>query len=266
MTGQSFPRWLLRRPSDEAAARVFCFPYSGVGASMFNRWPRVITPDSPAAGSRRARPAAPGGVEVCPVQLPARENRVREPHHGSYRALAEAVVEPLAPYLDRPFVFFGHCAGALPAFETAVRLAELDLPVPRRIVVSAQVAPQDCPHDRFLDLDDEQLTAELAQVVVSRGGLPHPLLLELTLQVLHQDLAANREYRRATPLPVPSGITVVSWSDDAEIGAPLLRGWRDWSHDVRFAELPGGHYEFLTAPPQLLDLIADSATPMAVTP
>lgn len=240
-TTRGFPRWLLRRPADEAAARVFCFPYSGVGASMFNRWPRWLKT-----------------VEVCPIQLPARENRIREPHYGTYQQLAESVVDPLRPYLDRPFVFFGHCAGSLPAFETALRLAELGLPTPQRLVVSAQAPPHHCPHDRFLDLTDEELAAELGKIVMARGGEPHPLLIELTLDMLHRDLDANRVYTRERTV-LPFGVTVVHWSADHEVDLGLLRDWHGYADDVRFAELPGGHYEFLTAPAPLLDLLTGHA-------
>lgn len=236
MTG--FTRWLLRRPAQEAKARVFCFPYSGVGASMFNRWPRWLD----------------GDVEVCPVQFPARENRVREPHFGTYQALSEDIAEALAPHLDRPYTFFGHCAGALPAYETALRLAESGHPEPARLVVSAQAPPHHCPHDRFLDLDDAQLGAELGAIAVARGGEAHPQLIELTLSVLHQDLEANRVYTRArTPLPGP--VSIVNWSADPEVDLALLDDWRGYSGDVRFHELPGEHYTFLTAPPELLTLL-----------
>ena len=234
-----FPTRLLRRPSEDAEARVFCFPYSGVGGSMFSQWPRAI-----------------GTAEVCPIQLPARENRVREPHYGTYQELAAELVEQLLPYLDRPFVLFGHCAGALPAFETAALLAERGLPLPHRLVVSAQVPPHHCPQDRFLDMDDEQLGRELGRIIVERGGEPHPALIELTLEVLHQDLDANRVYRRPSPLVLPVGVTALHWADDEEITPEQIRPWREYSSDVRFSVLDGGHYAFLSAPQQLMDLFA----------
>ncbi|SDX63412.1 Surfactin synthase thioesterase subunit [Amycolatopsis xylanica] len=237
MTG----RWLLRKPSADATARVFCFPYSGMGASMFSRWPRSL-----------------GDVDVCLIQPPGRENRSREPHFGDYASFASTVAEYLEPYLDVPFVFFGHCAGALPAFETAYELASRGLPTPSRLFVSAQVAPHDCPHDRFLDLSDAELKAELENLAVLRGGSPHPALIELALEVLHQDLEVNRVYRRSEPVSIPSPITVVHWSADVEVTAAQLEGWKDYSASTDFVTLDGGHYEFLAAPQALLDLLQGS--------
>ena len=237
MTG--FSRWLLRRPSEEAKARVFCFPYSGVGASMFSRWPHLLD----------------GDVEVCPIQFPARENRIREPHFGTYQALSQDIAEALLPHLDRPFTFFGHCAGALPAYETALRLVEGGHPAPEHLVVSAQAPPHHCPHDRFLDLTDEELGAELGAIAEARGGQAHPLLIELTLSVLHQDLEATRVYSRQRTA-LPGAVTVVNWSHDPEVDVRLLSDWRGYGDDVRFSELPGEHYTFLTAPPELLSILA----------
>jgi surfactin synthase thioesterase subunit len=232
-------RWLLRIPSGESDGRIFCFPYSGVGASMFNRWPRWI-----------------GRFEVCPVQLPGRENRVREAHPRTHQELAEVLTGELLPFLDRPFVFFGHCAGALPAFEVARRLDGQNLPEPRRLVVSAQVAPHHCPHDRFLDCTDDELVDELKRLTVERGGEPHPALLALSLAVLRKDLDANRVYRLAEPVPIPMDITVLHWSGDPEVTRPELDGWSHYAPAVRFTVLDGGHYDFLTAPDALLDLLS----------
>lgn len=235
-------RWLLRRPDPTAAARIFCFPYSGIGASMFRRWPRRIGP-----------------VEVVLVQPPGRENRTREPHFGSYPQLAAVLAEQLRPWTGTPYVLFGHCAAALPAYETARRLIATGQPAPARLVVSAQVPPHHGPHDRMLGYDDERLAAELRSLVVLRGGEPHPLLIELTLGVLKRDLAASRAYRHPEPARLPAGITVLHWADDPEVTEGELAGWRHYSDDVRFAVLPGGHWDFLGAPAGLRAELARAA-------
>lgn len=240
------PRWLLRRPSIDAHARLFCFPYSGCGASMYYRWPRRI-----------------GQIEVCLIQLPARENRIREPHYGTYEALASALVEHLQPYLDRPFGFFGHCGGALPGVELTHQLHEAGLPTPERVFVSSQVAPHEGPYGRFLGLDVDELADELRQLIITLGRDPSPALIEMGLELMSQDLEANRLYQPDGLRHLPCGITVIGWTEDNEIPMHMMDGWRDLSADCRFALLDGGHYDFLAAPPALLaeierDLSADA--------
>lgn len=85
---------------------------------MFNAWP--------------ARFGADDGIEVCAVQLPGRENRMREPHYGTYEELAGHLVEALTPYLDRPFAFFGHCAGSLRRSRRRGCSPRVNCPFPRR--------------------------------------------------------------------------------------------------------------------------------------
>ncbi|MFF0745353.1 thioesterase II family protein [Streptomyces sp. NPDC004111] len=240
------PKWLLRKPDPEAAARLFCFPYSGCGASMYHRWPRRI-----------------GDVEVCLVQLPHRESRVREPHYGTYEELAGPLMEHLLPHLDRPFGFFGHCGGALPGVELAIRLHEEGLPVPRQLFLSSQVAPQDGPYGRFLDMTDDELAVQLGELITSLGGTPDPRLVRLGLGLLGQDLEANRRYHRADPVVLPSGITVVGWTEDREIPMDLMGGWKAWSRDCRQVLLEGEHYDFLHAPRALLDLFSAGLSPSA---
>src|SRR6185503_20040560 len=214
------PRWLLRRPSSDAAARLFCFPYSGSGASMYRSWPRRI-----------------GSIEVCPIQPPARENRIREPHYGTYEALAAALVDYLPPYLDRPFGFFGDCGGALPGVELTRQLEAAGLPTPRRLFISSQVAPHDGPYGRFLGLSRDELADELRKLIVALGGSPAPALVAMGLDLLSQDLEANRRYRSDGPRRLPCGITVIGWTEDREIPMPLMQGWRELSEECRFALL-----------------------------
>jgi surfactin synthase thioesterase subunit len=54
--------------------RLFCFPYAGAGASIFNSWPNQLQPD----------------VDLCAVQAPGRETRC-----------AEELIAELPPMIDR---------------------------------------------------------------------------------------------------------------------------------------------------------------------
>ncbi|MFE5326286.1 thioesterase II family protein [Embleya sp. NPDC056575] len=241
MTSGSAPAtspWFVRPPAGDHPARLFCFPYSGSGASAFSAWPAAID-----------------DVEVCPVQFPGRESRLAEPHYGSYEDLAAALVEPLAARLDRPFAFFGHCAGALPAFETVVRLAELDLPGPHCLFVSGQPAPHDAASDRMLTMTEAELRAELVSVVRGRGIEPRPDMVEVGMSVLLEDLAAARAYRRVEPVRLGCPIVVLHWRDDPDVTPDQLEGWRRYADSVEIRVVEGGHHDFMNAPDELLKLL-----------
>ena len=231
-------RWLLRPPSPAFGARLFCFPYSGCGATMYRRWPANIGP-----------------VEICPLQLPGRENRTREPHYGTYEQLADSLSPALLPYLDRPYGFFGHCGGVLPGFETAIRLVEHGCRPPAHFFVSAEVAPHDGPFGRFLWMPPGELRGEIRQLSTAVSGVePLPEMVDFLLEVLMADLEANRRYRKSAPVALPCPITVFHWDQDPDVKLDLMSGWRDCG-STRFQTLKGGHYQFLDAPEALLNEI-----------
>lgn len=231
--------WFLRQPSNEAAARLFCLPYSGCGASMYRQWPDLVA-----------------DIEICPIQLPGRENRLREEPYGSYERLA---------YLDRPFGFFGHCGSALPAYETTVRLAQRGLPVPACLFVSSQVAPHQGPHGRFLHMTDDELADEVRRLIIELGGRLRPDLVELSLEVLRADIEANKRYRPELPVWLPCPISALGWSRDAEVDPASMAGWSECGRTT-FRVLDGPHYQFIQAPQALLDVFPlDMGRPSALS-
>ncbi|CAM5331254.1 thioesterase [Streptomyces spiroverticillatus] len=235
-------RLFLRAPLPEARARVFLLPYSGCGASMYRQWPALHE-----------------GVNFCPVQLPGRENRMREAPFDSYEELADSLAEELLPHLDRPYALFGHCSSALAAYETALRLVERGCPPPARLVVSSEVAPQDGPYGRFLQMTDEELAAELRALMIGLGGEPHPDLIDLTLRVLRHDVEVNKRYHVAEPTRLPCPVTSLGWSRDTGIEPRLMSGWSACG-DVDDVVLDGDHYAFVDAPADLVRLFTDTFT------
>jgi len=225
-------RWLLRAPSPQARARIFCLPYPGCGASMYRRWPRYL-----------------GTTELCPVQLPGRENRLREPLPSTLEELADTLADGLGPALDRPFALFGHCGAAVVAFVAAQRLQAGAMP-PSRLFVSSQPAPHDGPPSRFLGLAEDALRTELARLIRELDGDPVPAFVDLGLRVLRADIEAHRRYTPPAPAPLGVPLTAIGWTGDTEVPLDALHGWSAYG-DVRHHRLDGGHFSFLDAPPAL---------------
>ncbi|MFJ3224240.1 thioesterase II family protein [Streptomyces sp. NPDC086783] len=230
--------WFVRPPSADPLARIFCFPFSGSGASAFSAWPATLD-----------------DVEICPVQFPGRENRLGHPHYGTYENLATDLVEALTPLLDRPFAFFAHCAGALPAYESVLALAERGLPTPECLIVSGQMAPHDAAGDRMLAMSESELRAEVEAFVRSRGIEPRPDMIAMGLMVLLRDHAAAAAYRRVEAVQVPCPVVVVHWRDDTDVSLAGLQGWRRYADSVEFRVVDGGHYDFMDAPHELRKLL-----------
>jgi surfactin synthase thioesterase subunit len=221
-------RWFIcqtRRPG--AAVQLFCLPYAGAGASAFRAW-------SAAFGER---------VEVVAVQLPGRENRIREPIEIDPVPIAGAI----AARADRPFAIFGHSLGGRLGFETIRALRRAGGPQPIRFYPSASRPPDEIsagPLDGLSRLDDDELLDRLADA----GGFPaavlaEPELVALILPVLRADLTWVDDYRYDPEPPLDMPLTAFAGSRDEGVSPDQVAGWRRHSAaGGSLRTLDGGHF------------------------
>lgn len=243
--------WLLDfggRP--QATFRLVCLSSAGSGAAMYRPW----------------RDALPADVDVCAVQLPGRENRLREPPVTSITALADALARELAPALDRPYAIFGHSMGALLAYLLVHRLARAGAPTPELLFVSGHRAPH-LPDDAtpVHGLPDDALIAEIGRRYdgIPAEVLQHRDLLELLLPTLRADLTAVETYRHVDLGPLSCPLVACGGSADRRASAEQLGAWkRHTVADFRQEEYPGGHFYLqnpLTRSRLLAQVLADLA-------
>ncbi|WP_329430743.1 thioesterase domain-containing protein [Streptosporangium sp. NBC_01495] len=237
---RSRPTWLLRTPDPEARARLWCLPYPGSGASMYHGWPAEVD-----------------GIELCPVQLPGRENRLREPLFESYAAVAAEMLEGLEPYLDRPFGFISHCGTVFIGYEATLLLMERGGPLPGHLFASSMVPPHRASWPSILRLDEEQVGALVSDLMRARGAEPLPELVEMAADVMRADVAAYSRFDRTDPVELPCPITAIGWSGDTQIPPEQMAGWEAYG-EARYTVLDGGHWSYLQAPAALLDEISRS--------
>jgi len=241
-------RCLLTPPDPTARVRVFCFPHAGAGATTYQPWIRRLQ------GT---------GVHVCPVQLPGRENRFREPAFDRLDPLLDELADSLAPAADLPFAVFGHSLGALVAFGLTQRWHAAGGPLPRRLFVSGRIAPHlRDPRSTLHQLDD----AGLIRVLRELGGIPSSILddrglMSLLLPGLRADLAVNETYRHRDRAKLPVPITAFGGTADPKVSATELREWREQT-SAGFAAhlLPGGHFFVQSSLPALIDLMLADLT------
>lgn len=225
--------WIVRRsPRAGARMRLYCFAHAGGGSLAFHPWTSEPWPE----------------IEVCAVQLPGRENRLREPAVGEVGPLLERLVAALLPTLDRgPFAFFGHSLGALLAFEVTRALRRRGAPLPRLLIAAGRAAPSHggAAHRLSAIADDDQFVRAVQSYY---GGIPPALLAErellaLIAPILRADLklAEHYEYRAEPPLPVP--IRAFGGDDDPAVDEQALRDWSaETTAGFGVQRFPGGHF------------------------
>ncbi len=228
-------RWIpFRKPDPQTRLRLFCFPYAGAGALIFRKWSDAL----------------PRDIEVCPIQLPGRGTRLKEPPFTKLSSLIEALTRALDPLLDKPFAFFGHSLGALIGFELARQIRRQYGVHPVRLFASAGRAPQ-IPH-RALPihtLPDNQFLAELRRLNgTPRELLDHEELMEVMLPILRADFALYETYLYSTEPPLNCPISAFGGLQDRRVSASDLEAWRSQtSASFSLRMFPGDHF-FLKQP------------------
>lgn len=230
-------------PRSEARLRLFCLPHAGGSAALFRAWSAGLPP----------------WVQVCPVELPGRGARLREPAFRALLPLAHALLQALYPCLDRPFALFGHSLGALLAFELARLLQRGYGLTPRLLCVAGREAPQYPEREQAHALEPQAFLTHLRRLA---GTLPELLdnaeLMALLLPTLRADFAASETYVYTASAPLDCPLVVFTGREDDGVGADGLAGWSLHTHtSPRTHVLPGGHFFVQGAPPALLARLSD---------
>ncbi len=208
---------------------MFCFPYAGGGASIYRGWASSL----------------PADVEVCPVQLPGRESRLREPPFNSSAPMVAALAEGLQPYLDMPFVFFGHSMGAVVAFELSRELRRRGRALPLHLFVGGRSAPHlPAREEPIHDLPEPEFLEKLRELNgTPEEVLQHEELMRLLIPILRADFAVNENYTYTEEEPFDFGISASGGLGDVEAPREDIEAWgRHTRGRFRLRMLPGDHF------------------------
>jgi medium-chain acyl-[acyl-carrier-protein] hydrolase len=239
---QAKPWLAFHKPNPAARVRLFCFPYAGGGASAYRTWSESL----------------PTTVEVCPVQLPGREERWAEPRFTRMLDLVGAVIPALMPVLDKPFCLFGHSLGALTVFVLTRELRCAGLPLPRHLFLSGRTAPRGASQKRLLHrLSDAQLVEELRRLNGTPGQvLENAELMQLLLPILRSDLQMSETYTWTPEPPLAIPVTAFAGTEDPAVPEEGVAAWeQETSQTFRMHRIRGGHFFLHTAASEMLTLL-----------
>lgn len=231
------------KPREDAAVRLLCLPFSGGGAMSFSGWAERL----------------PLGIELCAIQLPGRETRMREAPFSDVHALIDAMTPALKHWLDKPMILFGHSMGALIAYELARRLQQEYARPPRCLIVSGRVAPhRSLPQSAVNKLPQPEFISRLRQL----GGTPDEVLnntelMELITPTLRADFALHEEYSHRVGTRLQCDILAFGGMNDPQAGRTAINDWRDVTDGgFQLRMLPGGHFFIQTAQSLFLRILS----------
>ncbi|QED47030.1 thioesterase II family protein [Cytobacillus dafuensis] len=212
----SLRKWCLNKTfKSNPKMRILLFPYACGGASIYRTWHNFF----------------PSEIEVIPIQLPGRENRLSEKPYTSIVELTDYLFETLKPLYDKPLALFGHSMGSLITYELSIRLEHAGI-IPAHLFVSAHSSPKKGKlgtNDHLLS--DEKLISRLRELSFT----PEPVLqnqdlMQLLLPMIRADftMCETYDYKEHPTLNCP--LTVFGGTNDREVSLNELDHWKPYTN------------------------------------
>jgi surfactin synthase thioesterase subunit len=211
---------------------VYCFPGGGILADEF------ALPESSEPGIRYER------VEWRGASHPDRA-RV------SMEERVDTALQSMKGRAASRFVFYGHCVGALVAYELALRLREEGLALPERFIAAGIIGPH-----LYVAPNAHTLPAEKLLELLSVIGYPFATRLredlkfqQQRLPIIRADLEAMAGYEYTPRRPLELPITAISLRHDLWSYPLRTDSWKlHTQEDCRVLEWEGDHYAPLRHP------------------
>jgi surfactin synthase thioesterase subunit len=228
--------------SEKNKMRIFIFPFAGGRASAFKDWAHYFAPE----------------IEICPLQLPGREERYNEKPYQHLDELMQDVSSNIKDGEDLPYVFFGHSMGAYLCIEACRVMENMALPLPRHVFLSGANPAKKKDIGSFDgDIDDKSLLAVLKKF----NGIPREILgddtlLKIFLNIVRTDLVMLKSFNKDSNYKFSMPITVFGGDADVFVPRDELKDWENYSNAYcnQFI-LPGDHFFIFSEKEKLLSYI-----------
>lgn len=238
-------KWILcPQKQPDAKLRLFCFPFTGGGESIFYNWPKYF----------------PDDIEVITIRLPGRESRINEKPYRKMVKLVGDLADGILPLFDKPFLFFGHSMGAHISFYLARHLRKKNMPHPSYIFASGARAPHlQATDSETLNykMDDNEFIGKLNE----QGSIPKEIyrnrkILEFVLPVLRADMEILNTTKYTEEAPLDCSISSFGGVYDNKVSRDDSEAWKKHTcGDFRLSMFPGKNLFLNTQQRHVIDAI-----------
>ncbi|MFV1363837.1 thioesterase domain-containing protein [Mycolicibacterium elephantis] len=224
----TFAPWIKRSPGRGADGATVVFPHAGGAAAAYRSFATAL---------------AANGNDAFVLQYPQRADRLSHPAPDTVEQLAADLFAagdwtPLGPLR-----LFGHCMGAIIAFEFA-RVAEQHGADVSQLWVSASQAPHTVVTSPRLPTAATEVVANM----VDLGGTDPRLLddeefIDLLVRAVRADYLAFNRYACGPDRKIGADIHLLGGREDHRVSQDMLRAWEIHTEQVVTLTLfDGGHF------------------------
>lgn len=214
--------------------KLFCIPYAGGTASVFNSW----------------KPFLDSHIEIIPIELAGKGKRLWDDLYEDMSAAVEDVFLFIKERVQgEPYMIFGHSMGSKIAYKLSQKIIEHKFQKPLHVFLSGSSAPHFMREDEEIyHLMENELFKEK---IIELGGTPpeffnHPELVEIFLPALKNDFKIiETAVYKDDIIPIPCDISVLIGKED-DLTTEERKGWRNYTlQQCTYHYFEGGHFFFL---------------------
>lgn len=224
----TFQPWIKRSAGRKSDGATVVFPHAGGAAAAYRAFAAAL---------------AAGGADVYVVQYPQRADRLTHPAPDTIEELAAQLFDAGEWTRLGPLKLFGHCMGAVIAFEFA-GVAEAKGADVRSLWVSASQAPCTIATSPRLPTAEAEVIANM----VDLGGTDERLLadedfVDLLVRAVRADYLAFNRYACGDDVQLRADIHTVGGRNDHRVSEDMLRRWATHAGGAFTLSLfDGGHF------------------------
>jgi len=208
---------------------LFCLPYAGGSETIYYDWQKHLC----------------SSIQLEPIELKGRGNRYDEDFYESFEdAIDDIFLNIKDKMTQHNYAFFGHSLGSLLTYELYYKICDENLPKPKHIFFSGNVAPSIREPKKLHKLPDDEFMNEIMDL----GGTPEEVLgseelLQLVRPILRNDMKINENYIYKERTEKITCDTTVFSGKQEDIKLEELLKWKDHcSQGFKIHMMAGNHF------------------------
>lgn len=193
---------------------VLCFPYAGGGANSYSKWIKKLS----------------NCLDVYPVHLPGREERIEETLYTDIYLLANDITKEILQKFKEPLVLFGHSMGGKLAYEVAKNLQKNNHKSNFELIVSGSRAPSVEEKNPIYNLNDNDFINAINRFGgTSKEVIENSDIIKFYLPILRADFFMDEKYLDKENYKISKNIHVFTGINDNEVTQEEVEGWNKYT-------------------------------------